>query len=117
MKNRVVVRLDRLRDAERKKNRRVCRWCEERYEIEELGTCIRCRSLAADSLDSFARPYASSPTTAPPGSPEKIKVLMERANTGKQLFHPLDNRDVVKKENYAKKREALEALLELYGDE
>lgn len=114
MKNRVVVRLDRLRDAER---RRICKWCEERYEIEELGTCIRCRSLAADSLDSFARPYASSPTTAPPGSPEKIRVLRERASTGKQLFHPLDNRDVVKRENHAKRREALEALLELYGDE
>jgi hypothetical protein len=30
------------------------------------------------------------PTSAPPGSPRKIRVLMERAARREPLFHPLD---------------------------
>jgi hypothetical protein len=30
------------------------------------------------------------PTGAPPGSEEKIRIMMERANRGEQLFHPDD---------------------------
>jgi hypothetical protein len=30
------------------------------------------------------------PTTAPPGSPEKVAVLLERAKRGLALFNPLD---------------------------
>src|SRR5262245_5771349 len=31
------------------------------------------------------------PTDAPPGSPRKIRVLMERASRREPLFHPKDN--------------------------
>jgi hypothetical protein len=31
------------------------------------------------------------PTTAPPGSARKIRVLMERASRREALFHPQDN--------------------------
>jgi hypothetical protein len=32
----------------------------------------------------------ASPTSAPPGSPEKVRVLEERAALGVSLWHPLD---------------------------
>lgn len=31
-----------------------------------------------------------TPTTAPPGTPEKLAVLRERSDAGLQLWHPLD---------------------------
>src|SRR5262249_45286616 len=39
--------------------------------------------------EAYSRP--GEPTTAPPGSPRKIRVLMERAARREPLFHPLDN--------------------------
>ena len=33
---------------------------------------------------------AGSPTDALPGSPEKIRVLMQRVANGEELFHPDD---------------------------
>jgi hypothetical protein len=36
------------------------------------------------------RPIPALPTIAPPGSPEKIRILMERAECGWELWHPRD---------------------------
>jgi hypothetical protein len=38
------------------------------------------------------RPPAPEPTTARPGTPEKLDVLHERAKAGYQLFHEADPR-------------------------
>lgn len=38
------------------------------------------------------RPPAAAPTTAPPGTPEKLAVLEARAQDGVRLFHPADAR-------------------------
>jgi hypothetical protein len=40
--------------------------------------------------EPLSRP--GEPTNAPPGSPRKIRVLMERAARREPLFHPLDGR-------------------------
>ena len=39
--------------------------------------------------ESLSRP--GEPTEASPGSPPKIRVLMERASRRESLFHPADN--------------------------
>ncbi|MFO0929106.1 MAG: hypothetical protein U0736_19140 [Gemmataceae bacterium] len=39
--------------------------------------------------EPISRP--GEPTDAPPGSPRKIRVLMERASRREALFHPQDN--------------------------
>lgn len=36
-------------------------------------------------------PLPTCPTTAQPGTPQKIAVMLERAKSHQQLFHPLDN--------------------------
>jgi hypothetical protein len=44
--------------------------------------------------DTYARrPFAKEPTAALPGTPEKIAVLVLRAASFEQLFHPRDVRD------------------------
>ena len=35
-------------------------------------------------------PLPAKPTTAKPGSPEKVKVMRERRKRGEQLWHPRD---------------------------
>ena len=40
--------------------------------------------------EPLSRP--GEPTNAPPGSPRKIRILMERAARREPLFHPLDGR-------------------------
>lgn len=56
----------------------------ERFATESI---FGRRGLA---LDPRERPLPDSPTDAPPGSPEKIRVLQERARAGRALFHPAD---------------------------
>jgi len=41
---------------------------------------------------AFGRPLPDGPTTAPPGTPEKLCVFEERAAKRQQLFHPYDAR-------------------------
>jgi hypothetical protein len=38
-----------------------------------------------------ARPLPAHPTTALPGSPEKVAILEQRAALGAALWHPLDS--------------------------
>ena len=43
---------------------------------------------------NWAGKLAAEPTTALPGSPEKVAVLAERARLGLSLWHPADARHV-----------------------
>jgi hypothetical protein len=87
-----------------KKPRLLCRHCRQVNSNRPLGLCWSCyyrpgvRELypytgkfapkgRADFNGRAALPY---PTTALPGSLEKISVLEERARLGQQLWHPLD---------------------------
>ncbi len=46
-------------------------------------------------------PAPSVPTTAFPGTPEKVAVMCERAAQRKQLFHPNDNQRLPNATEYA----------------
>jgi hypothetical protein len=65
------------------------------------GLCYRCYYSPARQLyplrirrgvgiDNQQHVLPDRPTTALPGSPEKVAVLEERARLGQALFHPLD---------------------------
>ena len=64
-----------------------CRHCRSRFGVSD-GLCLVCRLRRARLVSE--RPLPAMPTTARPGSEEKIKELQERANRGEQLFHPDD---------------------------
>lgn len=48
-----------------------------------------------DELEDFQGPVSlpGAPTEAPPGSEQKIRIMMERATRREELFHPLDGRN------------------------
>lgn len=96
--------------------RPLCRGCKINRVQKPRGLCCRCyndlelrmksppvspfgnRGHGIDSIDSCGEVYQPSrrlperPTSAIPGSPEKIAVLEERARCGRLLFHPDDLR-------------------------
>lgn len=43
-------------------------------------------------MDKLERCLPAEPTTAPPGTPEKERVFLERLANREQLFHPADAR-------------------------
>ncbi|MBX9677160.1 MAG: hypothetical protein K2X38_00255 [Gemmataceae bacterium] len=83
----------------------LCRHCNRRPVGRPRGLCWVCyyepgvRQLYP-SESIFARrsfgnvyraaPLPPSPTVAAPGSPEKVRILMERARAGVSLWHPRD---------------------------
>jgi hypothetical protein len=83
----------------------LCRHCKRVESNRPRGLCWSCyyrpgvRELYP-STSKFARrgvsdfngraSLAAQPTTAVPGSPEKVAVLEERARLGLALWHPLD---------------------------
>jgi hypothetical protein len=86
--------------------RPVCRHCRKHLAYKPRGLCWACyrtpgiRELYPPTSkfaqhghpDFYGRGTVPAPTTALPGSPEKIAVLEERARLGQQLWHPLDAR-------------------------
>ena len=48
--------------------------------------------VSAVRAPAAGRPLPASPTTAPPGTPEKVLVFEDRAGRKEQLFHPYDAR-------------------------
>ena len=83
----------------------LCRHCNRSRTNRPRGLCWTCyytpglRDLYP-STSKFARrglgifngrvQYPPVPTAAPPGTPEKVAVLQERARSGLSLWHPLD---------------------------
>lgn len=49
-------------------------------------------------------PPLDEPTSAEPGTIEKLEVMIRRYASGKQIFHPHDNRNfsVVREQNYVR---------------
>ena len=49
-------------------------------------------------------PPLPEPTSAEPGTVEKLEVMISRYASGKQIFHPADNRNfsVVREQNYVR---------------
>ena len=84
----------------------LCRHCQKVRSNRPRGLCWSCyyspgvRDLYP-STSKFARrgvrdfngrARLPEPTTALPGTPEKVAVLETRARLGQQLWHPLDAR-------------------------
>jgi hypothetical protein len=84
----------------------MCRHCKKSKVNRPRGLCWTCYYTKGvkeqyPSTSKFARRgfgnfYGTAPlpepTTAPPGSPEKMAVLMQRARKNQALWHPLDSR-------------------------
>jgi len=85
----------------------VCRHCSKCKVNRPRGLCWSCYYTPGvkelyPSTSKYARrgvgnftgnaPLPESPTTAPPGSPEKLAVLEQRAKLKQALFHPADAR-------------------------
>lgn len=83
----------------------VCRHCSKAKVNRPRGLCWSCYYTPGvkdqyPSTSKYARrgegnfngavPFAPEPTTAPPGSPEKMAVLEMRAKMKLALWHPLD---------------------------
>jgi len=83
----------------------LCRHCQRVRANRPRGLCWSCYYTPGvreryPSTSKFARrgvddfngqpPLPAEPTTALPGSPEKVAVLEERARLGVSLWHPLD---------------------------
>jgi len=78
----------------------LCRHCHTRKVQRARGLCSPCYYTPA-IRDRYPPkcvakgPTASKaplgePTSAHPGSEEKIAIMMERASKGQSVFHPLD---------------------------
>lgn len=92
-----------------------CRHCKQRLAYRPRGLCAHCYFVSAvralyppdqaEGSDSgsdvgkayrspvgrrAARNLAARPTSARPGTPEKVEVLADRARQGVSLWHPLD---------------------------
>jgi hypothetical protein len=85
----------------------ICRHCTKHHVNRPRGLCWACyytpgvRELYPSTskysrrgVPNFAgaAPLPAVPTTAAPGTPEKLKVLEQRAKALKALFHPADSR-------------------------
>lgn len=83
----------------------LCLHCHQRYGTLARGLCRPCYDIP-DVRSRYSRRYTVgvgaysnplgeipiSPTSAAPGSHEKVLVLMERAESGLSLHHPADAR-------------------------
>jgi hypothetical protein len=85
-----------------------CRHCQQGKVNRPRGLCWTCyyrptireqypstSKFGRRGLGNFygAAPIPVRPTTAPPGSPEKVAILAERARLKQSLWHPDDARD------------------------
>lgn len=85
----------------------ICRHCSHSKVNRPRGLCWHCyytpglkdlypstSKHARRGFGNFTgcRPLPDSPTTAVPGTPEKLAVMEERARLGQAMFHPADSR-------------------------
>jgi hypothetical protein len=70
--------------------RKLCWSCYYRPGVRELYPSTS--KFGRRGVGNFygAAPLPPFPTSAPPGSPEKIALLVQRAQLRQQLFHPND---------------------------
>lgn len=84
----------------------ACRHCQTVRYIKSRGLCWPCwsdpaifkqyppRAYRSDGIpQASASPLPATPTSAPAGSLEKMKVMAQRAVRGERLDHPDDNSD------------------------
>lgn len=75
--------------------RGLCTYCYSLPEIRKKYLCLDLFQDPSYELKSLRTNYKrrlGEPTKALPGTPEKVQVLIRRAELGLILFHPLDAR-------------------------
>ncbi len=87
----------------------VCRHCNEHPVNRPRGLCWGCyyrpgvrekypstSKFAYRGVGNFSgnAPLPVAPTSARPGSPEKLEILAERARMRQSLWHPMDASDI-----------------------
>jgi len=78
-------------------SRRLCDWCFRNPVIREAHTTPETTSRAEEGYGLVpATVLSAEPTTARPGSKEKIAVLEARARDGVLLWHPEDVKGCVR---------------------
>lgn len=84
----------------------LCRHCSNKKVSRPRGLCWRCfRTPGVKEKYVSGNPKAhrgvgnrageslpTAPTETPPKSPERLKVMMERAERGESVTHPRDKR-------------------------
>lgn len=78
--------------------------------LEELEMSPIALSMKLALRTTYCAPLPARSTTARPGTPEKIEVMVGRAKRGEQLFHPLDSGWGTREEV-----EEMQLLLRLFG--
>ena len=83
----------------------ICRHCHRVHSTRPRGLCWTCYYTPGvrdrfPSTSKFARrgvadfsglsALSAAPTSARPGTPEKVAILEERASLGLSLWHPYD---------------------------
>lgn len=71
-------------------NRGLCYTCYHKTEIREQYPPDPKHGRRYQDTSAKEAPLPDGPTSAPPISEEKVRVMMERARLRQQLFHPLD---------------------------
>jgi hypothetical protein len=74
--------------------RGLCWICYYQPEIKDLYGPVSSLGRRSSFLDRSIQILDSTPTDAPAGSEEKIRVMTERASRGVSLFHPLDSKRI-----------------------
>lgn len=97
------------KDSQGQRTQKPCLHCERVRVLRARGLCWICYYNPAikdlygpvsqfgrrsSFLDRSIQILDSTPTDAPAGSEEKIRVMMERASRGVSLFHPSDSKRI-----------------------
>lgn len=71
--------------------RKLCGYCYKKYKHLYPLVGIRAkRTENGRGLGNQCRPIPKEATSAPPGSPEKVAVMEQRASRNESLWHPDD---------------------------
>ena len=70
----------------------VCTGCRRKTAGYRRGMCHRCWKASGPIIRPPQGKKVPEPTTARPGTAEKLEVLRRRRLNGEMLFHPDDQR-------------------------
>lgn len=90
------VRCRHCRRARINHGRGLCWDCRAKPGVKDLYPSKRARPSGAPALYESSRPALKVPvpTTAGPGTAQKLAVLIARAEAGEYLWHPDDAREI-----------------------
>ena len=72
--------------------RQLCWACYYRPGVrEQYVRMTACGKVRGPDPPQDQPPYPDEPTDSQPGSPEKLQVMIRRAEQGRYLYHPDDN--------------------------